>query len=439
MTSGGPGDERASRVPGGSAIPPDDPLRRTLHDEVHARPPARLAAPERIAHLSLRTTADERAALARSIAALAAARGLVAPDVSSGFAWLDAGDFRLQWEQHTEFAGLTFFRRVDGRDPRAGALDVVPREWLSALPGTTMVALRLSIDAASPDAAGPAIASFGDTTVAGSRLGEGVATALTDFRLDAEGWSRIVVLDHGMSERQAGRFVQRLIEIEIYRMMALLAFPLARRVGPGLADAEARLAGIAERTIREAGDNDAALLDDLTRLAAEVESAQAASRYRFSAARAYHGLVRRRIADLRELRIPGVQTIEEFMERRLAPAMATCESTAGRQAELAERIARASQLLRTRVDVALERQNQALLDSMNRRARLQLRLQQTVEGLSIAAITYYAAGLVGYLAKGAKASGVAIDAELATAVSIPLVAVAVWTALSRVRRRLAHD
>ena len=126
------------------------------------------------------------------------------------------------------------------------------------------------------------------------------------------------------------------------------------------------------------------------------------------------------------------------MERRLAPAMATCESTAARQAELSERVARASQLLRTRVDVALERQNQALLDSMNRRARLQLRLQQTVEGLSIAAITYYVAGLVGYAAKALKVSGVPLDADVAVALSIPVIALALGFGLHRVRRRLAR-
>lgn len=421
-----------------TARPPDDPLRRELHDEVHARPPARLVAPERIAHLALRTTAGERAALAGAIADLAARHGLDAPDSASGFAWLDCGDFRLQWEQHNEFAGLTFFRRAGASSTEGGALDAVPADWLARLPGATIVALAGSVDVGSTAGADATVGSFGDVTVVGSRLGEGVATALTDFRLDGAGWTRIVVIDHGMSERQAGRFVQRLIEIETYRMMALLAFPLARRIGPALAQAESRLAGIAERTVHEAGENDAALLDDLTRLAAEVEGMQAQSRFRFGASRAYHGLVRRRIADLREVRIPGVQTLEEFMERRLAPAMATCESTAARQAELSERVARASQLLRTRVDVALERQNQALLDSMNRRARLQLRLQQTVEGLSIAAITYYVAGLVGYAAKALKVSGVPLDADVAVALSIPVIALALGFGLHRVRRRLAR-
>jgi uncharacterized membrane-anchored protein len=229
--------------------------------------------------------------------------------------------------------------------------------------------------------------------------------------------------------------VQRLLEIETYRMMALLAFPLASEVGPALTRAEGALAAITERTTRVSAEDEAALLDDLTRLAAEIERSEATSRFRFGAAQAYYRLVRQRIGELREQRIPGVQTIAEFMDRRLAPAMATCESTARRQEELSARIARASQLLRTRVDVALERQNQSLLESMDRRAKLQLRLQQTVEGLSIAAITYYAAGLVGYVGKAGKALGVPLDVDVAVAVAIPVIAFALWRGL----RRLRHD
>ena len=419
-------------------LPPDDPQRRALHDEVHARPPAPLAAPMRVAHLALRIPPKARADEQAAIAALATRHGVALPRLDAGYATFDCGPFAVQWERHTEFTGLTFYRRVaPGTPASARALEVVPADWMATLPGATMVAVHLSLDAAPVESTGAEIARFGDVTVVGSRLGEGVATALTDFRLDEGGFVRFVVLDHGMSPRQAGRFVQRLKDIETYRMMALLAFPLAREVGATLSDAEARLARITERTTVSQGESEAALLDDLTRLAAEIERSESLSHYRFGAGAAYHRVMRQRIAELREVRIPGVQTIEEFMDRRLAPAMSTCESVAGRQSELSARIARACELLRTRVDVALERQNQALLASMDRRARLQLRLQQTVEGLSIAAITYYVASLVGYLAKAARAMGARVDPDVAVAIAVPVVAVAGWMALRRFRRHMA--
>jgi uncharacterized membrane-anchored protein len=214
---------------------------------------------------------------------------------------------------------------------------------------------------------------------------------------------------------------------------------VAREVGATLTDAETRLARITERMIDVAPREEPQLLDDLTRLAAEVERGESASRFRFGAAAAYYRLVRQRIGELRESRLPRVQTIAEFMDRRLAPAMATCESVASRQDELSARVARASQLLRTRVDVTLERQNQDLLASMDRRAKVQLRLQQTVEGLSVAAITYYAAGLVGYLAKAGKSLGLPLDPDVAVGVAIPLIALALWRGLRRLRRSLGHE
>ena len=182
------------------------------------------------------------------------------------------------------------------------------------------------------------------------------------------------------------------------------------------------------------------LLAHLTRLAAEVEQSVTRTAYRFGAAAAYYRLVQQRVDDLREERLAGFPPIREFMERRLAPAMATCQSVAARQSDLSTRIARRSALLRTRVDIELERQNQELLVQMNRRAKLQLRLQETVEGLSVVAITYYGSQLVQYLAKGLQKSFVpALSPEIAAAVSIPLIAGIVALGIRRMRKVLAAE
>jgi uncharacterized membrane-anchored protein len=229
--------------------------------------------------------------------------------------------------------------------------------------------------------------------------------------------------------------LQRLFEIEAYRMMALLALPLARRLSPRASAIEQALGQLTDRLAAE-GSDDEALLHELTRLAAEVERERAAGQFRFSACRAYSSLVATRVAELRERRLPGMQPIDEFMARRLNPAIATCESVAQRLQDLSERVARVSALLTTRIEIARERQNQALLASMDRRAKLQLRLQQTVEGLSVAAITYYAAGLVAYVAKAAKAGGLKIDPDLTVGAAIPVLALIVLLGLRKVHRSL---
>jgi len=228
-----------------------------------------------------------------------------------------------------------------------------------------------------------------------------------------------------------------LFEIEAYRLMALFGLPVAREQAPRAAEVEQALAALTGHIAHDRG-GDEALLASLTTLAAQVEHAIDASQYRFSASRAYYDLVGARIAELRERPVPGIQTIEEFMSKRLAPAMATIASVGERLSDLAERVARASNLLSTRVEIAREKQNQTLLESMESRARLQLRLQETVEGLSIAAITYYGAGLIGYLANGVSASGYHLDHDIAVAVAIPLIAIPVALALKRVRRKLGY-
>lgn len=419
------------------ALPPDYALRQSLNDEVHARPPAPLLAPARVAFLALLTEASEAPREHQSLLALAAHFGHQAPTPEARHFLFAFPGFRLRWERHTEFSTFTVFRPATSGATPEGGFDALPADWLGTLPGKTLVAAEVTLEqsAAAADAAWP-LPEAAENLI-GAAVADGAAAVFTDFRIDAAGLTRFTIIDRRMSANQAGRLVQRLLEIETYRMMALLAFPLARQVHADLSAAESELARITE-TLTEAGTaEEPKLLDDLTRLAAQMERAVAQSRFRFGAAQAYHTLVERRVAELREARLPGRQTIGEFMGRRLAPAMHTCAAAQRRQEELSAHIARASQLLRTRVEVAHEAQNQAILASMDRRAKLQLRLQETVEGLSVAAISYYTVGLIAYLLKALKAAGVHLDAELATGASIPVVALLVALGVRRIRKSVA--
>jgi uncharacterized membrane-anchored protein len=296
--------------------------------------------------------------------------------------------------------------------------------------------LLLPGGATPPDAAFLA-GHFSGNTVVGASIGGGAGFAFTDFRIHGDGRARFLLLDNGLTVNQAGRMLQRLFEIDAYRMLALLALPIARRQSPRIVAIEKSLAQLTDGIAREDG-RDEDLLHELTRLAAEVESGLAASQFRFGACRAYSDLVRTRIAELREQRIPGMQTIEEFMARRFTPAVATCQTVSQRLHDLSERVAQASGLLATRVGIARERQSQALLASMDRRAKLQLRLQQTVEGLSVAAISYYVAGLVGYVAKAMKSGGVPLNVDLVVGITIPVVAASALLAIRKARKRI-HD
>lgn len=422
-------------------MPTPHPQRVALHNEVHARPYEQMAPPLALSHLALLAPAGD--ASREHLNRLLESRHLPLPAAHASYLSIDIGGVHLRWEKHTEFQTYTFWRPL--RDAPASfddsAVREVPADWLASLPGEWLVGLQVIVSRAD-EAAGEALARslLDENTLVGSAVSDDQAQLYTDFRLDADGYARqVVVVGETMNPRRLGRTVQRLLEIETYRMMALLGLPVARSVTTALHDAERELAEVAGQIRDAALEDDPALLRRLTDLAGRVESLYANTHARFSASSAYFELVLRRIAELREGRRAGLQTLGEFMDRRLGPAMQTCAWAARRQQALSERISRTSSLLRTRVEIAQQQSSRDLLAAMNRRQQAQLLLQGAVESLSIAAVTYYAAGLVGYLAKGAKAAGAPLAPDMVVALSIPLIAAAVWWGLRQLHRRVAAD
>jgi len=415
--------------------PPDHPDRAVAANEVHARPTEALEVPLRASYLAVTIEPADREREVRHIADLCSRFGVAGPSDDDAHFKVTIGQVRLKWERHTEFSAYTFM--VPGVSPvpfSEPPTSFLPPGWMAGLPGRTVVAVHAKL-MRSPSTALPSdviAESFGGHETVASLIGEGAGAAFTDFRIQADGHVRVVIEDRALTPRQAGRMLRRLFEIEAYRVMALLALPLARTLAPRIGAIERSLGALASAIADQSG-HDETLLAELTQLSAEVERMRNGSAMRLSASAAYHELVVTRIDELRERRLEGFQTVGEFMARRLNPAMATCRSTSRRMRDLSERVAQASTLLSARVEIVRERQNQALLESMDRRARLQLRLQRTVEWLSIAAVTYYVAALVSYAAKALKAGGLHVDVDIAVGIAIPLVVGLVALALHRAR------
>lgn len=422
------------------------PLREHLNHEFHSRAPMPLACPALVSHLAFHhdgvfSPQEER----ENVLRLCQTSACTFIENSPTHLMFDAGNFKMRWEVHTEYSSYTFLRPLQEGEtlhPDATALDAVFPDWVSSIPGKLLVATHVELRSAKDVSPESVLAGLSPTTgrqMVVSKVANGAAWVFTDFMFD-NGFSRFLLIDESMVGRQPGRAVQRLFEIETYRMLALLGLPVATEVGRWLSGAERRLAELMDH-IGQANcpEDERAVLADLSKMAAEVEHSVARTTFRFGASGAYNTLVMQRIHELREIRVPGYQKLSEFMQRRFMPAMNTCAAMARRQEELSGRVARNSQLLRTRVDIELERQNQELLAQMNNRAKVQLRLQETVEGLSIAAITYYGSQLVQYLAKGGKYLFPAISPEIATAVSIPLIAVFALFGIKRMRKALAQE
>ena len=424
-------------------IPENHPQRFVLHNEVHARAPFILSLPVRASHLALLLSIDEKQLERLHLIKLCERFGVTPPEKDADHFAATFNSFQIRWEQHGEFSTYSFYVHDTPSDLFSdSALKKVPVDWLSQLSGQIIVASHAAIvfaeDINYDEKTDLSTLSdhFAGNPVIGSKVTGGAASVFTDFRIHVDGFSRFLIVNNALRSEQAGRLVQRLFDIEVYRVLALMAFPIARSLYPALNKSDRQLYAITN-AMTMPDNNDAELLDELTTLAAEVENYISSNHFRFAAASAYYQLVDQRINDLREVRIQGIQTLGEFLKRRLEPAVNTCESISHRFTSLSKRVSNASQLLRTRVDIIIERQNQGLLTSMALRAKMQLRMQQMVEGISMVAITYYAASIIGKISESLHAMGWKVNPEIVEGASIPFILIIIYFSTQRIHKIIA--
>ena len=414
-----------------------------LHNELHAGAVELLDAPTQISHLVLLSGNDQAEKERSCIAQLCERYGVTPPTLHNNHFSATLGMYQINWERHTEYSTYTFFQSAPFETPFAEpAINHVPKEWLATLPGEIIVATHIAFDASERPQRGLKDLSqlFASNTVIGAEVAAGNAIVWTDNQIHSDGFGRILIHNVELRRRQAGRLVQRLLEIETYRMLAMLPVPMMRGYIPQLAQFDERLAELTENNIKlECVEDEQRLLNELTQLAAEIEGISAKSSQRFNASSMYYDIVKLRVSELREKRIQGLQMFKEFMEQRLSPAMGTCALVHEKLETLSTRVERASSLLRTRVEISMEKQSRDLLHSMDKRAHLQLRLQETVEGLSIVVLSYYLLGLVSYGLKAIKAAGIKFDTELATGIAIPIVVGTVFFLVRRLRSMVHVD
>ncbi len=416
------------------------PEREALFNELHTRPFPVLSTPSRLTQLVLLPDTRQADAEYQHLLRLCDRHAVLPPAAHSSCYYQDFGGFELRWERHTEFSTYTLVsKQVQGAPFSQDALALLPEHWLQQLPGQLLSCNHLEIIAApeaqpSPD---EMRMHFEGQRLISSSVSDGQARLWSAYRIHSDGSGRMLIHNRGLNPCQSGRLVRTLLEMETYRMMLLLALPQAKAIAPQIKEMEQQLAAAIQQ-INQIGDlgDERRLLGELGSLAARVEQLIAAHNFRFSASRAYYELIINRLGELREQECPGLQTFSEFLQRRLTPAWRTSEAAEQDLDDLARRIDRASELLRTRIDLTIETQNQQLMQAMDKRSHLQLRLQQTVEGLSVAAISYYLVGLCKYLAESAKALGLIDSSTLATGIAVPVCVAAVWLGMRRLKRSL---
>jgi uncharacterized membrane-anchored protein len=435
--------------------------------ELHARPYLRLSNNQRIFHFAFRTgeknANDEWAFLLDIMRETYQWDRLPAhvpvdhmPDASPRFFMHDENDIIYRYERHTEFTNLTLIFKnavvMSGKRPdyfHPDATNVLPDHLISTFPGELIQALWLDMSAdKTPCQPSELTALFGHNNFTGSHVADDMASIFCSMKTAPHqdghfGFTRVLIQNNKLSDERTGRLVQRILEIETYRHFAMLSLPLVRELTPQLAETENTLQRISKGMTHIGGERPTEVLEkeliQITDVTARIEKLSALTSYRLAASKAYDALIQSRIADLRETRIENFQTISQFLGRRLVPAIRTCFAFERRLDDLADRAQRNNTLLRTRIEMQIQIQNNSLLHSMEQRARAQIRLQEIVELLSIAAITYYIVGLLAYVLKGISTDFIDQHHRAILAVAVPVIALLHYTILRQVRKSMRKD
>jgi uncharacterized membrane-anchored protein len=352
----------------------EHPLRRELHGELHARPSLYFDGDTDVWHVAI--MGETKAPLLPDRLIELTETSASARDTHGTGKF---GKGRLKWEAHTEFITVTLVLPATPQTTRP-----LPKDFFDCvrqIDGKLITAARVLV---RKDQGATPLKTLQPDFVA-SKVGGGDAQVHSNFRLTEDGVIEFYLVNHNLNAYRAGRMVRRLLEIETYRMMALLGFPVARQTVTRLAAYDQRLGRLIEQ-MRSEAKVDKELLSDVTQLSSEILEFSAGARHRFGATKAYAEIVASRMLELREERVEDRQRICTFIDRRFQPAIRSVHAAGQRLDDLTERVGLASDLLRTTIQVQLEEQNASLLASMERRTLAQVHIQQAVEGFSVIAI-----------------------------------------------------
>ena len=339
----------------------EHPLRFAVANELHARPFPQIEAPCRAAFLALKPAKNaaqrDRAEDLAHLKALLDRYAAPHPEEGATHYFGQIGKYHLKWESHTEFVTYTIFGDGVSETPfDARTFAVFPEDWLAAAPGVRVTSALIRVEVQEGDEGIPEKLSdwFVADSLAVSRVLDDAAVTAADFRIDPGGHMRFAVFARPRTgARRVGRVIQRLCEIETYKAMAMLGFFSSKELSGRLVGMDERLSALTSE-LSGAGSNDTeSTLRQLLQVSGELEDLSTGVAFRFGASGAYETIVNQRLQVLREARFNGRQTFAEFMMRRFDPAMRTVASTKDRLEAMSARALRASDLLRTRVDVQL--------------------------------------------------------------------------------------
>lgn len=408
-----------------------------LHQELHARPIPDIRVGSTIYHQAMFRDSEmilsERAHLddlVRTVSANVQSAG-------DSHVRIDLGGNSLRVEFHNEFTGYTFIKNSTEDFDAPPDRYVIDSDWIGRIPGGTVNRLQIHVEAVDHYSPEQEVEKrFKSSSLIASDVSDSQMRIWSDYLVSPRGNTRFLIQCKTDDTDRIGRAVQRVIDIENYRMLALIGLQTAKAIAPTLSAIEMSLEKLMRsfQTIDTIG-GERVLLDELIQLSAEVELIKGRAINRFRATEAYAEIMTDRLREIRETKVEGVFSIGAFLMRRSEPAFRTCRARRDRILELSLRVSRAAELLRTRINVQIEEQNQKLLQSVDQRASLQNRLQLTIEWFSIIALSVYALQLLGFMLAAIADVYPAINVTRVTGVLTVPVVITIGFIVGRIRRQ----
>ena len=248
---------------------PEHELRQTITNELHARPYRSLAPSCSIFFFAKYTGAGKKQdKLAfTALQKFCIAYEIPCPSSHCKHFVADLADFQFKWERHSEFTTYSAIKHninhiLFSATPPSEIID-----FLSESEGKLLCATHLCIHNASDKYTQQDILScFKKSSTVTAKIASNEAQVWTDLRLQPDGFNHILLLNQALKPMKMGRVAQRLLDVNVYRHLALLTFPIAQAFAPQLADIDKKLTQLLNQMNNEqesTEENDIRLLKEI--------------------------------------------------------------------------------------------------------------------------------------------------------------------------------
>lgn len=402
----------------------DHPVRALIDAELHSRPPLDVTVPAIVHHNA--HLCDRGTGIHERVSRICEALDVQGPADNERHIIRKTTTGTLKWERHGEFETLTFVESKDQLQSEESCWVEKIEPIVTELASSNRIsASRVSIQPMDAGTSSEVLRAAPNTMV-GVKLSGGDAFLWTDYKIGEDGYTDLRVDTVTMSPHRAGRIVQRLLEIETYRFMALMGFPVARSAQASIGSYNQSLDSIINDMEPDLSlDACQVLLERIQSLSHQTSVVFGETAFRFAATKAYNAIVERRLVEIREERISGYSRPSTFLKRRMTPAIDHCAAIERQRETLERRLGETSQMLRTKVETGLAAQNKQLLEQIKASTQSQVRLQRAVEGFSVVAISYYLVSILAVFLKGGEKAGLLEGWELYEAALAPVAILAV--------------